>query len=138
MSETQADSISQSLDAEIEALHAQVANLKQQLRIQATNLLTSESIHRALLSLPSPSTASSQADHSTDLNPVSKVLATHFAEQQTYDQQSLYRICASITSFQVLDPDPHAVDHGKVFGLRFEVMTCEKLLEYPKIKRFKG
>ncbi|KAL2885692.1 hypothetical protein HOO65_070154 [Ceratocystis lukuohia] len=128
MSETQADPVSQSLDAEIEALHVQVANLKQQLRIQATNLLTSESIHRALLSLSPPSTTSSQADHSTDLSPVSKVLATHFAEQQTYDQQSLYRICASITSFQVLDPDPHAVDHGKVFGLRFEVMVSARFL----------
>ncbi|KAL5606325.1 hypothetical protein BROUX41_002742 [Berkeleyomyces rouxiae] len=128
MSETsEVDPIAQALDDEITTLQAQVASLKQQLRVQATNLLTSESIHRALLNLP-PSSTALRSDLPTHLRSVSDVLATRLAEQQAHDQQSLYRLCASITSFRVLDPDPYAIDDGKVFGLRFEVMVSARFL----------
>lgn len=39
------------------------------------------------------------------------------------DQQCLYRICAGITAFKVRDPDPNAVDGGRILGLRIEVMS---------------
>lgn len=43
-------------------------------------------------------------------------------------QQCFYRICAPVTAFKVLDPDPRAVDGGHVLGLRFEVMSRGQFL----------
>ncbi|KKA29802.1 hypothetical protein TD95_003098 [Thielaviopsis punctulata] len=123
MAETAEDPVAKALDDEIASLQSQVppvASLKHQLRIQATNILTAESIHRALLS------RSSSSSIPTNLSPVSTLLADRLAAQHAYDQQSLYRLCASITAFRVHDPDPYAVDSGKVFGLRFEVMVSAR------------
>ena len=38
-----------------------------------------------------------------------------------HDQESLYRLAAGATMFEVKDPDPHAVDGGRVLGIRIEV-----------------
>lgn len=43
-------------------------------------------------------------------------------------QQCLHRICTSVTSFKVRDPDPNAVDKGHVLGLRFEIMSKGQFL----------
>jgi len=48
--------------------------------------------------------------------------------QEGHDQLNLYRTAAGITSFKVRDPDPNAVDDGRVLGLRFEVMTKTRFL----------
>jgi central kinetochore subunit Mal2/MCM21 len=48
--------------------------------------------------------------------------------QRAHDQQCLYRLGASVTTFKVRDPDPHAVDNGVVLGLRFDVMTSARYL----------
>lgn len=47
---------------------------------------------------------------------------------QARNQQCLYRICAGVTAFKVADPDPNAVDQGKVLGLRFEVMSKSQFI----------
>lgn len=46
----------------------------------------------------------------------------------SHKQQSLYRACASVTAFRVRDPDPNAVDGGRVLGLRFDVMMGAQFL----------
>ena len=45
-----------------------------------------------------------------------------------HKQQSLYRAGASVTAFRVRDPDPNAVDGGRVLGLRFDVMMGAQFL----------
>ncbi len=46
----------------------------------------------------------------------------------SHKQQSLYRAGASVTAFRVRDPDPNAVDGGRVLGLRFDVMMAAQFL----------
>ncbi|CAK7237155.1 hypothetical protein SBRCBS47491_009881 [Sporothrix bragantina] len=53
-----------------------------------------------------------------------KVCDAHGAHKQ----QSLYRAGASVTAFRVRDPDPNAVDGGRVLGLRFDVMIGAQFL----------
>jgi hypothetical protein len=38
-----------------------------------------------------------------------------------HEQQSLYRLGAGATLFEARDPDPNAVDGGRVLGIRFDV-----------------
>lgn len=42
-------------------------------------------------------------------------------QQMRHDQQCLYRMGAGATMFEVEDPDPYAVDGGRVLGVRIEV-----------------
>lgn len=58
----------------------------------------------------------------------SKPLKERLEKQEAYQQQCLYRACASITAFRVRDPDPNAVDGGNVLGIKIEVMTRAKFL----------
>ncbi|CAK7274984.1 hypothetical protein SEPCBS57363_006444 [Sporothrix epigloea] len=45
-----------------------------------------------------------------------------------HKQQSLYRAGSSVTAFRVRDPDPNAVDDGRVLGLRFDIMMAAQFL----------
>lgn len=45
-----------------------------------------------------------------------------------HKQQSIYRAGASVTAFRVRDPDPNAVDGGRVLGLRFDIMMGAQFL----------
>ncbi|TPX14510.1 uncharacterized protein E0L32_005474 [Thyridium curvatum] len=113
------------IDDEIETLKARApaASLKRQLRVQASTLLSSPSTAQLLVSpqeasaLPLPSTS----DENTPLR-------GKLAAQAAHNQQCLYRACASVTSFVAQDPDPSAVDAGRVLGLRVEVMTRARFL----------
>ncbi|XXH02306.1 hypothetical protein Hte_008679 [Hypoxylon texense] len=111
-------SIADQLDSEIASLRSQVESLKQELQLQTATLLTSESTRQIL------QTSSKRADDSSRLQELSK----RADEQNAHKQQCLYRACASITTFKVRDPDPGAVDDGKVLGLRFEVMSKSRFL----------
>ncbi|CAN8100327.1 unnamed protein product [Discula destructiva] len=93
-------------DDEIANLKARVESLSGQLRIHLNGLLTTTSTRDAI-----------RADAAE------KALQDRLEKQQAYAQQCAYRICAGITTFQVRDPDPNAVDGGTVLGLRIEVMT---------------
>ncbi|KAK7757666.1 hypothetical protein SLS62_000043 [Diatrype stigma] len=97
------------LDDEITKLRAQVDSLKRDLQLHTTTLLTAEPIQQAI-------TTPNDNNDNNDL-------AAHAARQQAHKQQCLYRACASVTTFRVRDPDPAAVDGGRVLGLRFEVMA---------------
>lgn len=72
----------------------------------------------------SSKTTSSQSTSATDSDPL---LSTSVA-QTTHNLENLYRACASITSFQVQDPDPNAVDNGHILGLRIDVSNAGKFV----------
>ncbi|PKS09475.1 hypothetical protein jhhlp_004091 [Lomentospora prolificans] len=95
------------LDKQIEGAKARVDSLQYLLKVQMANAL---SIQYSYDRANSQSTAHEQLE---------KLCQIH----QARDQQCLYRICAGVTAFKVKDPDPNAVDGGKVLGLRFEVMS---------------
>ncbi|EOD46040.1 cenp-o kinetochore centromere component [Neofusicoccum parvum] len=42
-------------------------------------------------------------------------------KQQKHNLENLHRTCAGVTAFRVKDPDPYAVDNGKILGVRIEV-----------------
>lgn len=72
----------------------------------------------------SSKTVSLKSPAPTDSDPL---LATS-AAQTAHNLENLYRACASITSFQVHDPDPNAVDNGYVLGLRIDVGNAGKFV----------
>ncbi|KAI1778905.1 Cenp-O kinetochore centromere component-domain-containing protein [Hypoxylon cercidicola] len=111
-------SVADQLDNEIANLRSQVESLKRELKLQTATLLTSESTRQVL-----------QAN-STRENDSSRLqeLSARADEQSAHKQQCLYRACASVTTFKVRDPDPNAVDDGKVLGLRFEIMSKSRFL----------
>lgn len=88
-------------------------SLKGQVRLQANALLNTESARHAI-------TTHTHASQTS--------LQDRLEKQRAYNQQCLYRACASITTFRVQDPDPNAVDGGHVLGIRIEVMTRAKFL----------
>lgn len=88
--------------------------LRSQLKIQTSTLLSSTPTHPLLTSR-----IATRAH---------KQLLAQTADQQAHNQQCLYRACASVTTFRVRDPDPHAVDGGSVLGIRLEVMRRGRFL----------
>ncbi|KAM0282252.1 hypothetical protein ACHAQH_003116 [Verticillium albo-atrum] len=105
------------LDTEITDLEEQVTSLKKELMIQATNIVASDNIRQSL-----------QDDDSGILLALRERLLTRSDAQAAHDQQSLYRMGATITAFKMRDPDPNAVDNGKVLGIRFEIMSNARFL----------
>ncbi|KAI9824335.1 MAG: hypothetical protein M1826_007357 [Phylliscum demangeonii] len=51
-----------------------------------------------------------------------------YQQHSGYHQHSLYRMGAGATMFEVRDPDPSAVDRGRVLGVRIEVCIKGKFL----------
>ncbi|KAI2622080.1 cenp-O kinetochore centromere component [Xylaria nigripes] len=115
-------SVADRLHDEIAKLRAQVDSLKNDVKLQASALMTADST-RALLQ---SQTASDQWPGASDI--ARQKLLARFEEQSAHKQQSLYRACAAITTFKVVDPDPNAVDNGNVLGLRFEIMSKAKFV----------
>ncbi|CRK27039.1 hypothetical protein HYQ45_003909 [Verticillium longisporum] len=111
------DETSKGLEAEINTLREQVASLKKQVKTQATNLVISDTIRQLL----------HDGSNKTPFVLREKLLARSDA-QAAHDQQSLYRMGAAVTTFRMRDPDPNAVDDGKVLGLRFEIMSKARFL----------
>ncbi|RCI09517.1 hypothetical protein L249_3945 [Ophiocordyceps polyrhachis-furcata BCC 54312] len=102
------------LEQELQDLRNQAIALRKELQIQCSTILASSMGIRAAAAASSSSSSSSSA--STDL-------ATRASHQRAYMQRSNYRASAPVTAFKVQDPDPCAVDGGKVLGLRFEAMS---------------
>ncbi|KAK4165753.1 Cenp-O kinetochore centromere component-domain-containing protein [Cladorrhinum sp. PSN259] len=98
------------LDDEISDLQAKISSLKSQLALQTSILIAAPST-RCTLPLASQSPLLTQSD-----------------AQKTHNLQSLYRACASITTFRARDPDPKAVDNGSILGLRIDVVSRTKFL----------
>ncbi|KAL0937680.1 cenp-o kinetochore centromere component [Colletotrichum truncatum] len=104
----------------LRTLKLEVASMKKDLKIQSTALISSEPIRKALR----------QTDHSrgalalpSESNPNREKILSRSKAQDAHDQHCLYRTCATVTTFKVQDPDPNAVDHGNVLGIRIELMA---------------
>ncbi|KAF4973125.1 hypothetical protein FZEAL_9413 [Fusarium zealandicum] len=109
------------LDQEISSLKEQVASLRKSLNVETSTILASSSTQNLLK--PSRSFLSPRNSSSSRTK-----LISDSDKQKAYIQQCLYRICSSVTSFKVHDPDPNAVDGGHILGLRFEVMSKGQFL----------
>ncbi|KAF7959395.1 hypothetical protein EAE96_001015 [Botrytis aclada] len=120
------DAAGRELDNEIASLQEQIASLKDQRRLQTATILSSQASKSILSNLrkSSSKTTSAQFTTPTDSDPL---LATS-AAQTTHNLENLYRACASITSFQIKDPDPNAVDNGHILGLRIEASSSGKFV----------
>ncbi|KAF2970519.1 hypothetical protein GQX73_g3027 [Xylaria multiplex] len=97
-------------------------SLKNDVKLQATTLMTADSTRQILQS----KTTGHQRSGTSEA--VKQRLLAQFQEQSAHKQQCLYRACATITTFKVNDPDPNAVDGGNVLGLRFEIMSKAKFV----------
>ncbi|ERS99496.1 central kinetochore subunit Mal2/MCM21 [Sporothrix schenckii 1099-18] len=104
------------LDDEIEQLRERAADLRKQLQVQTSTLLSASRTRQIL-------NGDSHRDAATRKK-LLKLCNTHDAHKQ----QGLYRAGASVTAFRVRDPDPNAVDGGRVLGLRFDVMMGAQFL----------
>jgi central kinetochore subunit Mal2/MCM21 len=100
-------------------------------QLRATTFLTSASVSAALADASVASSTSSISSRSTDPHrhpPIPPGLAdrlrTRAARQTAHAQRCMYRLAGGgVTAFRVRDPDPAAVDDGRVLGLRFEIMS---------------
>ncbi|KAJ2894233.1 hypothetical protein MKZ38_007818 [Zalerion maritima] len=122
MSPPEPEAIAESLDAEITSLRTHLQSLKRQLSLHTSTLLSS-SILPSLLEHASdaPPTKSRTTAPSTTLDEAStNQLKKRIAAQRAHNTQSLYRSVAGITTFRISDPDPRAVDGGRVLGVRIE------------------
>ncbi|RYP13581.1 hypothetical protein DL767_010653 [Monosporascus sp. MG133] len=106
------------LDDEIAKLRAQVESLKRDIQIHTAALLGSKPI-QDLLSSHRDDDPAFAAQPGSDKDKLARLAA----DQRAHGQQCLYRACASVTTFRMRDPDPCAVDGGRVLGVRFEVMS---------------
>lgn len=55
-------------------------------------------------------------------------MLTRSDTQRAHDDQNLYRLGAGITCFKIRDPDPNAVDNGRILGLRFDAVANARFL----------
>lgn len=103
--------------------------LRAQVRLQTNALLNTESIRQAVARTGGGTDASTTTTNITTRHqPTQDPLLSRLDKQLAHNQQCLYRACAAITTFRVRDPDPHAVDHGNILGIRIEVATRAKFL----------
>ncbi|MCJ1302595.1 hypothetical protein MMC08_005399 [Hypocenomyce scalaris] len=111
--ETQQDE--EQIDNEIATIRAQIKSLAQRRSLLTSALLTSKSSQSLL-------------DRAELTTSASSTLKTRSQDQAKHDQQRLYRMCAGATMFEARDPDPHAVDNGRILGIRIEAFSRGKFL----------
>ncbi|QDS67972.1 hypothetical protein FKW77_009085 [Venturia effusa] len=106
------------LDSDIATIRAEIASLRTQKALLSTTLLSSLKTQKRLQrAVPTPQIESALAITATQTN-------TNTA--------NLYNSLAGITAFRVQDPDPNAVDNGKVLGIRIDVFSSrKKMFETP-------
>ncbi|RFU24634.1 hypothetical protein B7463_g11694, partial [Scytalidium lignicola] len=119
--------------------------LKSKRKLQAAAILSSRTSQSILTRLrnpnhPSPNTPTpttsatsltTQPSIPNDTNPLqtpSALLLATSKKQSVHNQECTYRACASITTFKIHDPDPHAVDGGSVLGIRIDVGSSGKFI----------
>ncbi|TID12786.1 putative cenp-o kinetochore centromere component protein [Venturia nashicola] len=100
------------LDNDIAAIRAQIAILSTQKALLSTALLSSPQIHLRL----------QRAPPTPQLTSALEITKT----QTNTNTTNLYNSLAGITSFRVQDPDPNAVDNGKVLGARIDIFSSSK------------
>lgn len=117
------------LDAEITSLRNQLSSLKHTLALQTSTLLSSPIVSTILSSSsapPEPNKHHAGVLSSSLPQKFSRHLQSRIADQVTHNTQSLYRYCVGITTFKVSDPDPCAVDDGRILGLCIEAPSTSR------------
>jgi central kinetochore subunit Mal2/MCM21 len=99
-----------------------VESLKYDIKLQTATLMTADSTRQIL------QTQKERNQRIKNNETSEHKLLARFELQSTHKQQCLYRACATITAFKIQDPDPNAVDGGKILGLRFEIMSKAKFV----------
>ncbi|RKF58742.1 putative cenp-o kinetochore centromere component [Erysiphe neolycopersici] len=107
------------LDDEINDLQSQITTLKAQRSLQVSTILSFQS---TLLNLNHLSVQKEIPEYAD-----STLLLTA-KTQNEHNQTNLYRICATITSFTIQDPDPNAVNQGYLLALRFDISESGKFI----------
>jgi central kinetochore subunit Mal2/MCM21 len=74
---------------------------------------------------PSLPTKTPQTTDPDDNEPLFSIAS----QQRAHTRENLYRACASITTFRVQDPDPNAVDSGRILGVRIDVSSSGKFIK---------
>ncbi|KAH7037376.1 Cenp-O kinetochore centromere component-domain-containing protein [Microdochium trichocladiopsis] len=124
-----APTVADLLNDEIAKLRAQVESLKRDVALHSSTLLATPAFVQSLEQQISQPKAKQRRTRAASQKTQAERLLVRAKEQQAHAQQSLYRMCASVTTFRVTDPDPNAVDNGNVLGIRFEVMSHARFLK---------
>ncbi|OJD37349.1 cenp-o kinetochore centromere component [Diplodia corticola] len=97
------------LDSEIARMHEQIESLERRRSILSSTLLSSQN------------TLSRIQRANTGSHPSATGALAAIEKQQRHNLENLHRTCAGATAFRVKDPDPCAVDDGRILGVRIEV-----------------
>ncbi|CCU81967.1 of cenp-0 superfamily [Blumeria hordei DH14] len=106
------------LDGEIESLQSQISILKAKRSLYVSTILSCPHTRLALTSFH----AQKESVAALDVAP----LISAAEAQHNHNQSNLYRLCATITTFEIQDPDPYASDNGRLLALRFDVSNRGK------------
>ncbi|KAL6712402.1 hypothetical protein ACN47E_000279 [Coniothyrium glycines] len=105
------------LGDDISALQARIATLRAH-RSNLTSILLSQPNLATHLQLPT-STRDKAATTAHRL----------ITTQQTRNLTNIYRACAGVTAYKVVDPDPNALNNGNVLGISIDVSLRGKFIE---------
>ncbi|PSN70526.1 hypothetical protein BS50DRAFT_315958 [Corynespora cassiicola Philippines] len=97
------------LDTDIAALHSRLSTLRAHRAALSATLLSHPSLPHRLSQRPVAHDSRRRS-------------ALHLAHaQRARNAENAHRACAGLTAFKVQDPDPNAVDAGRVLGVRVDV-----------------
>ncbi|KAI9781201.1 MAG: hypothetical protein M1816_002461 [Peltula sp. TS41687] len=121
------------LEQEITKVREQVRSLRRRrsnLKAAITAVKTAPDIMEGVMTTDStpPANVSGGGKDPEQANPLPTWSSNRMQEQMKHDQQCLYRMGAGATMFEVKDPDPYAVDDGRVLGVRIEVCVGGRFL----------
>lgn len=105
------------VDNEIALMREQIESLEHRRSILSSTLLSSQNTLERI--------RRDNAKSNSTTSPASTAL-TVAEKQQKHNLENLHRTCAGVTAFRVKDPDPYAVDNGKILGVCIEVSVKGK------------
>ncbi|KAF1983818.1 hypothetical protein K402DRAFT_406544 [Aulographum hederae CBS 113979] len=113
------------LDEEIANIRKEIAALKTRRSILTSTLLSSSAIQSRITKHITPPTSRKTCRKNSKSHPLLPLLRS----QTTHNATNIYRTLTSTTAFKVLDPDPHAVDSGRVLGIRIDIFDRDRFVQ---------
>ncbi|KAF2856536.1 hypothetical protein T440DRAFT_383516 [Plenodomus tracheiphilus IPT5] len=110
----------ESLDADITALHTRLATLHAH-RANLSSILLSQPHLSTHLQLATNNKHSTKSSTSTAHDLIT--------QQATRNTTNIYRACAGVTAYKVQDPDPNAINGGAILGISIDVSLGGKFIE---------
>ncbi|ORX98669.1 Cenp-O kinetochore centromere component-domain-containing protein [Clohesyomyces aquaticus] len=110
--------------ATTEALDNDIANLRARI-----SHLQSHRANLASVLLSSPHIATRLQQRSVQSDPLRQKASGVVKRQSNRITENTYHACAGVTAYKVKDPDPNAIDHGNILGVRIEVAIGGKYIE---------